>query len=597
MDVFPVFIDSRPAYLQDGSPGTSLLLTPVGAGTLLDYLLSIVSRASGGHVTVAPTFEPSREYEEAIRKIVRGACHVVPLARFRQHVASYESSDLLLAIDPRCFPVGKLDWERLLDRNEDLSHATHILPHESNPEMETERVHLDEANRVRRIERCYAGVTWLQASGIACSLVPVGAVLLATNGELQSPWDLRQQFISAGVPSRDVALGGGSIDLTEESGLIRLAERLIPETASQAPRQLRTLAGDVYVGSRCTIDKTARIYGPVIVQNDVTIEPEVVVVGPAVLGSGCRIERNSVVAQCLVCQGVVVPRETTVSHRVLSGSLSSCHQANADRADGPSVDHDGMHVPAAETFQLITGAEGRGQRTYRLVKRVVDATVALLGIVASLPLLLVTSLLIKLGSRGPVLFAHEREGMDGKVFRCLKFRTMVDGAHAQQRALYAQSVVDGPQFECPGDPRITPLGRWLRRTNLDELPQLVNVLLGQMSLIGPRPSPFRENQICVAWRRARLSVRPGITGLWQICRRARSSSDFDQWIYYDTLYVRHLSFGIDLKILLATLLTMGGRWPVPLSWIIRDPEPREFAELPGAPSRAGMGGIPEPMAV
>ena len=98
---------------------------------------------------------------------------------------------------------------------------------------------------------------------------------------------------------------------------------------------------------------------------------------------------------------------------------------------------------------------------------------------------------------------------------------------------------------------------------------MINVLLGDMSLVGPRPSPFRENQICVPWRRARLSVRPGITGLWQICRDAdRTRGDFHEWIYYDLTYVREFSLWLDLKILLATIITLGGRRSVPLAWLI-----------------------------
>jgi lipopolysaccharide/colanic/teichoic acid biosynthesis glycosyltransferase len=104
--------------------------------------------------------------------------------------------------------------------------------------------------------------------------------------------------------------------------------------------------------------------------------------------------------------------------------------------------------------------------------------------------------------------------------------------------------------------------------NMDELPQLINVFLLQMSLVGPRPSPFRENQLCIPWRDGRLSVRPGITGLWQVCRHHRSQGDFHQWIHFDLLYVRHVSFLVDVKILAATLLTLGGKWPVPLSWIV-----------------------------
>jgi lipopolysaccharide/colanic/teichoic acid biosynthesis glycosyltransferase len=129
--------------------------------------------------------------------------------------------------------------------------------------------------------------------------------------------------------------------------------------------------------------------------------------------------------------------------------------------------------------------------------------------------------------------------------------------------------VDGPQFKLSDDPRETRLGRWLRRSNIDELPQLFNVVAGQMSLVGPRPSPFRENQICVSWRQARLSVRPGITGLWQLCRDRRSDGDFHQWIYYDLAYVRNMSLWLDLKILFYTILTGAGRVHVPLWRLIR----------------------------
>jgi len=122
------------------------------------------------------------------------------------------------------------------------------------------------------------------------------------------------------------------------------------------------------------------------------------------------------------------------------------------------------------------------------------------------------------------------------------------------------------------------------------LPQLFNVLVGHMSLVGPRPSPFRENQICVPWRRARLSVRPGITGLWQVCRDERTHGDFHQWIFYDITYVRHLSIWLDAKILIATLLTLGGRRSIPLSWVLpthpaQNGRRRDVA-VPGAALRA-----------
>jgi len=209
-------------------------------------------------------------------------------------------------------------------------------------------------------------------------------------------------------------------------------------------------------------------------------------------------------------------------------------------------------------------------RGWRLsLKRAMDLIGASIGLVLLSPFMLLMALLIKLDSPGPVLFGHIRERRGGKEFKCLKFRTMVPDADRRQRDLFDKNQVDGPQFKLANDPRVTRVGRWLRASNLDELPQLFNVLVGHMSLVGPRPSPFRENQICVAWRQARLSVRPGITGLWQICRAPdRSQGDFHEWIYYDMAYVRHFSLWLDIKILFATLLTLGGHRHVPLSWMI-----------------------------
>jgi lipopolysaccharide/colanic/teichoic acid biosynthesis glycosyltransferase len=184
------------------------------------------------------------------------------------------------------------------------------------------------------------------------------------------------------------------------------------------------------------------------------------------------------------------------------------------------------------------------------------------------PLLALVALLVKLDSKGPAFFSHAREGRLGRLFRCWKFRTMHVDADVAQLELAETNQVDGPQFKIHRDPRVTRVGCWLRRLNLDELPQLYNVLKGEMSLVGPRPSPFRENQLCIPWREARLSVRPGITGLWQICRNDRSSGDFHQWIYYDLLYVEHMSWWLDLKILAATVLSLGGHFPIALSRLL-----------------------------
>lgn len=194
---------------------------------------------------------------------------------------------------------------------------------------------------------------------------------------------------------------------------------------------------------------------------------------------------------------------------------------------------------------------------YLVIKRTMDVAASGVGLLLLSPLLLVVAALVKLTSRGPVFFAHTRQGLAGKPFACLKFRSMTVDADAMQAKLRAQNEVDGPQFKIAADPRVTALGTWLRRLNLDELPQLINVFLGQMSLVGPRPSPDAENQVCPPWRRARLSVKPGITGLWQVLRtRDRPDTDFQEWIYYDVEYARHRCLWLDVWTILYTPVSM-----------------------------------------
>lgn len=201
--------------------------------------------------------------------------------------------------------------------------------------------------------------------------------------------------------------------------------------------------------------------------------------------------------------------------------------------------------------------EAPQQGLYPYVKRGIDIVFSLGALIVTLPLFVVIAILVKRSSPGPIFYADLRQGKGGKEFRCYKFRTMVADAADRQAELRQYNEVDGPQFKMANDPRLTPIGRWLRKYNVDELPQFINVLLGQMSLVGPRPSPDRENQLCPGWRRTRLSLRPGITGLWQVLRLRRAGpSDFQEWIYYDLEYARHRSFRLDCLIVAYTPFTV-----------------------------------------
>jgi lipopolysaccharide/colanic/teichoic acid biosynthesis glycosyltransferase len=165
--------------------------------------------------------------------------------------------------------------------------------------------------------------------------------------------------------------------------------------------------------------------------------------------------------------------------------------------------------------------------------------------------MLVVALLIKLDSKGDIIFRQERCGQGGRNFGMYKFRSMLNNAEDLKRELLDLNEVDGPMFKIIQDPRITRVGKIIRDTNLDELPQLWNVLKGDMSLVGPRPLSLEEMRYNPKWRDARLSVRPGMTGLWQV--EAHTNVYFNDWIINDLEYVKHCSLWLDLKIMVRTL--------------------------------------------
>jgi exopolysaccharide biosynthesis polyprenyl glycosylphosphotransferase len=186
------------------------------------------------------------------------------------------------------------------------------------------------------------------------------------------------------------------------------------------------------------------------------------------------------------------------------------------------------------------------------VKRALDILASSCALLALSPLLLLVALLIRLTcSPGPILFRQQRVGRHGRPFHMLKFRTMVADAEARKASLENRNEQSGPVFKIKDDPRITPLGRFLRRYSIDELPQFINVLRGEMSIVGPRPPVPSEVARYEAWQRRRLSVRPGITCVWQVS--GRNNISFEEWMYLDMRYIDHWSITEDIKLILKTV--------------------------------------------
>jgi len=214
-------------------------------------------------------------------------------------------------------------------------------------------------------------------------------------------------------------------------------------------------------------------------------------------------------------------------------------------------------VGSSSTFEDVDGLTLLGVRQYGVskssasLKRVMDVTGAALGLFLLAPLLLLLAIAIKLDSRGPVFFRQRRIGRSGELFWMIKFRSMVKDADASKSGLRDRNEAQGGLFKITDDPRITRVGRFLRPTSLDELPQLLNVLRGSMSLVGPRPLVQDEDVLIEGWQRRRLAVKPGITGMWQIFGSSRIP--MDEMVKIDYLYGANWSIWLDLKILLRTV--------------------------------------------
>jgi lipopolysaccharide/colanic/teichoic acid biosynthesis glycosyltransferase len=347
-------------------------------------------------------------------------------------------------------------------------------------------------------------------------------------------------------------VAGFAWDLETEEGLLnfcrmglnlRRRSRSMWTTAANDGSQAATADG---------VSKDVVLRGNVLVGENVRIGSRSIVVGPTIIGNNVTIGQGATVYSSVICSNVSVPSGQLVSNAILRTSERN------DKGPELSTDNGSRRIG----FDVADGFDRQPFRTWsrfsygRCCKRVFDIIASAMVILVAIPIFPIIALAIKLTSRGPIFFKDIRQGLHGRTFNCLKFRTMLAGADKMQSRLRVLNEADGPQFKMADDPRISVIGRFLRDTYIDELPQFFNVLIGQMSVVGPRPSPEAENTLCPSWRDARLSVRPGVTGLWQICRTREPMRDFQEWIHYDTRYVRNLSLKLDLWICWLTAMRM-----------------------------------------
>lgn len=195
-------------------------------------------------------------------------------------------------------------------------------------------------------------------------------------------------------------------------------------------------------------------------------------------------------------------------------------------------------------------------RVYEIFKRIIDIIGAGLGLILLSPIIAIVACAVKVTSKGPIFFSQKRVGKNGELFEMYKFRSMVVNAEELKENLEEQNEMSGPMFKIKDDPRVTKVGKFIRKTSIDELPQLWNVLKGDMSLVGPRPSLPKEVEQFDNWMFKRLSVRPGLTCYWQVS--GRNNIDFEDWMKLDCKYVDERNIWIDIKLIFKTVFVLFG---------------------------------------
>jgi len=426
-----------------------------------------------------------------------------------------EDADLFLMIEPTHFCLFPLD--KIIDTLSWLRpKLLFVRIHDNQEYGYREEIITDDQDRFIRFQRAYGGSA-CRLTRTAVSANAQLAELWRTAPDNREGWRRLRKNV-AQVHRTTVSINGSLYPRHNNEDHNRFIRELVtlwrrPDAAIRRAKQ--TLNGKVWIDSQTKTNLKTKFIGPVWVGAGRELAGVDSVVGPAVLWDdpSARPQPDE------ICW------DSTEDPQDRSQSISSARRLN--------------HVQKV------------GKRTF-------DIVAALIGLSITLPFYPLILLLIWLEDGRPFFFPHRRETRGGKEFPCLKFRTMRNNAEQLKQELVEQNKCDGPQFYIEDDPRITRFGKFMRKCNIDELPQFLNVLIGHMSIVGPRPSPHSENQYCPPWREARLSVRPGITGLWQVMRSREDGLDFQEWIRYDIEYVENMSWRMDMWIICRTIRHITG---------------------------------------
>lgn len=377
--------------------------------------------------------------------------------------------------------------------------------------------------------------------------------------------DIKEQLIpilqKEGLKVFTHEIDGFYLNINGIRDYIKIHRHLLLENTDSAYyiNRREMIAENVWVGKNVTISPRAYLLGPIIIGDNCIIDNWSQIIGPTVIGNKCHISERVLVRESIVWDGVSLENNSKIEYSVLGlnshipqgQSFKNIVAVNGLKAEGTNLIPSKFRIKGVVDLTRNVFHAGAKYKTYLILKRIMDITLSTFGLILFFPLFLIIAAAIKMDSFGPVFYIQSRCGKDGRLFSMIKFRTMIANAEELQEELSSKKDIDGPMFKLANDPRVTKIGRILRKISLDELPQLFNVLKGEMSLVGPRPLIMDEIKFSPSWRDTRLKVKPGITGLWQI--QGRSEAPFHDWIRYDVHYVKHQSLWLDIKILFKTI--------------------------------------------
>ncbi len=322
----------------------------------------------------------------------------------------------------------------------------------------------------------------------------------------------------------------------------------------------RQISPNVWVGQNVRIGSRVNFIPPVVIGDNTVIDDDVQIVGPTTIGAECFVGKGTVLRECTIwnrcrvaegswIEKTVITRDGSVGARQrIMNAVVVKEQLQPATVNLLEKNYNITTIASSSPAPALPGQ--RRRRLYDFSKRSLDIIFSVILLLLFLPAMGVLAVAIKLDSAGPVFFRQRRCGLGGREFHMFKFRSMVINAPQLQEQIRHLNQVDGPIFKIENDPRLTRVGKILRKLSLDEIPQLFNILRGEMSFVGPRPLARKELKYDPSWSETRLQVKPGLTGLWQIS--GRSDSSFRDWVAMDKYYAMHQSLALDLKILFKT---------------------------------------------